>query len=77
MQNLKTRNLATEDVDYYALKPIYGDLRQQRFINSPIDSRFRLYSGTVNWDLGLADLISATSYSTLDSVNLGDLSYTY
>jgi iron complex outermembrane recepter protein len=77
VQNLKTRNLATEDVDYYALKPIYGDLRQQRFINSPIDSRYRLYSGTVNWDLGWADLISATSYSTLDSVNLGDLSYTY
>lgn len=76
-QNLKTRNLATEDVNYYTLKPVYGELRQQRLINTPIDSHYRLYSGTVNWDLDWAELISATSYSTLDSVSIADLSYTY
>lgn len=76
-QNLKTDNAAIEDVRYGTLQPLYGDLQIRRLINTPIDSRYRLYNGTLNWSFGWADLVSSTSYSTLDSDSIGDLSYSY
>jgi outer membrane receptor protein involved in Fe transport len=37
---------------------------------------YRLYSGTLNWDLGFASLTSATSYGTLDQHKFNDVSNT-
>ena len=76
-QNLKTDNAAIKDVRYDTLKPLYGDLQLRRLINTPIDSHYRLYNGTINWNIGWAELISATSYSTLKSDSLGDLTAAY
>lgn len=76
-QNLKTDNAAIEDIRYDTLQPLYGDLQLRRLINTPIDSKYRLYSGTLNWTLGWAELISATSYSTLNSDSIGDLTFSY
>jgi outer membrane receptor protein involved in Fe transport len=40
------------------------------------DVDYRLYSGTVNWDLGFATLTSVTSYATQDQRQLTDISNT-
>jgi iron complex outermembrane receptor protein len=37
---------------------------------------YRLYSGTLSWDFGVANLTSSTSYSTLDQRQLSDISNT-
>jgi len=45
---------------------ITGDLEQQRILREPFDQRFRIVSGTLNYDFGAATLTSITSYQTND-----------
>lgn len=45
---------------------ITGDLEQQRILREPFDQRFRVVSGTLNYDFGPATLTSITSYQTND-----------
>ena len=44
--------------------PIYGELQTGTVIPEGFSTHLNFYSATVNWDLGLADLTSATSYSS-------------
>jgi iron complex outermembrane receptor protein len=77
MQNVEGKGTDDEDVDASSLKPLYGDLNQLRYINEPLDIRYRVYSGVVKYDLGWADLTSATSYTTLHESLTTDLTDTY
>jgi iron complex outermembrane receptor protein len=43
--------------------PIYGGLTSKHVLDQPFKSKLRYYTGTLNWDLGWADLVSASSYS--------------
>jgi len=61
----------------YASTPIGAGLNQQRLIGEPFDQRFRLVSGTVNYDFGWANLVSVSSYQTAKSDVLWDLSKIY
>jgi iron complex outermembrane recepter protein len=55
----------TGDVDVYpgTLRPLFGDLTQERVIAQPQSVENEIYNATINWDLGFASLTSATSYT--------------
>jgi len=67
IQDLRNGGSSDEDVTVSGmhLTPSVGDLVQVRYTNEPLDVHYRLYSATVNYDLNWANLVSATSYSTL------------
>ena len=50
--------------DVVTLKPIYGALTDEYFLNQPFKSTLRHYSADLSWDFDWATLVSATSYST-------------
>lgn len=57
----------TSQVDYtLSGQPVTGDLEQRRLLREPFDQKFRVVSGTINYDLGFANLTSITSYQTND-----------
>jgi iron complex outermembrane recepter protein len=56
------------------LSPQQGDYDQQRFINEPSTFKYRIYSGTLNWNLGFGTLSSITSYGKTDESLLADVS---
>lgn len=79
IQNLNGDGTTDEDVSVVGNKitPIYGDLKQVRYTREPLNIQYRLYSGTVNYDLGWANLISVTSYSTLHQTQIFDETTTF
>jgi outer membrane receptor protein involved in Fe transport len=54
------------------LQPQNGDFNQQRFINEPNTFKYRIYSGTLNWNIGWGDFTSITSYGTTDQNGISD-----
>lgn len=64
---------ATDSVAYYqTLRPVAGDTDQFSPFAVSSDVTYRIYNGTVDWDLGWASLISSTSYSELEQHHLED-----
>jgi outer membrane receptor protein involved in Fe transport len=55
------------------LQPQNGDFNQQRFINEPNTFKYRIYSGTLNWNIGWGTFTSITSYGTTDQNGLSDV----
>jgi len=53
-----------------------GDYQQQRFIGEPATFKYRIYSGTLDWNLGFGTLTSITSYGTTDQHAFIDASST-
>ena len=54
------------------LQPQHGDFDQQRFIGEPDTFKYRIYSGTLNWNIGWGTFTSITSYGTTDQNGLAD-----
>jgi iron complex outermembrane recepter protein len=54
------------------LEPTIGNYQQQRFIKEPSDFKYRIYSGTLDWNLGFGSFTSITSYGTTDQSSLID-----
>ncbi|MGA0602633.1 TonB-dependent receptor [Caulobacter sp. KR2-114] len=79
LQDLKSAATSDEDVNLVggALVPVAGPLQQIRYTNEPLSIRYRIYSGTANYDLGWASLTSITSYSTLHETALVDETTTF
>jgi len=50
------------DSDYTTTKTLYGGLTQSQFVPEAAGISYRVYNATAIWDLGFADLTSATSY---------------
>lgn len=73
LQNLKTDASNNVDSDPATGRTLYGGLTQSQFVPEATDVRYRVYSAVVEADLGFADLVSATSYSTLSQNFRGDL----
>ena len=63
-QNLNSGGSGAFEVDPITLKPLYGGLVQSNYQPEPTKIKYRVYSGTLDWDLGFANLMSSTSYST-------------
>ncbi|WP_188109546.1 TonB-dependent receptor [Pseudohalioglobus sediminis] len=53
-------------------KPVYGDYVTSTRTAEPFEQDFQLLTGVIEWDLGFASLLSATSYQDLDSERITD-----
>lgn len=62
----------TGDVDAVTLKPLYGDLKANRFVREKGYVRLRLYNATLNAALGKLDLVSSTTYQRIYYKDIGD-----
>lgn len=65
---------ATDSVAYYQspLEPVADDTDQFSPFGVSSDVTYRIYNGTIDWDLGWASLTSSSSYSELDQYHLED-----
>ena len=79
LQDLKSNGSSDEDVDVNggSITPVAGSLKQVRYTTEPLNLNDRVYSGTVNDDLGWASLTSITSYSTLHQTGDVDETQTF
>ena len=66
LQNVKNGASTIVDADPATGKPLYGGLTQSAYYPTFSNVNYRVYNGTLDWDFGVADLVSATSYATLD-----------
>jgi iron complex outermembrane recepter protein len=62
-QDIKSDNADAFEVDPITLSPLYGGRVASRYHDEPTDTEYRLYSATLDWDLGGVSLQSVTSYS--------------
>ena len=58
------------------LEPQNGNFNQQRFINEPSSFDYRVYSGTLNWNVGFGTFTSITSYGTTEENGVSDVTST-
>ncbi|BCW90440.1 Pesticin receptor [Alphaproteobacteria bacterium SO-S41] len=65
------------DLNPDTLVPIYGDLKNGRKTGDFFDNNYTLYSGTLTWDLGPVNLVSATGYGRIRSDLLLDITPAY
>jgi outer membrane receptor protein involved in Fe transport len=62
-QDIDSDNGNSFEVDPVTLAPLYGGRVASRYHDEPSDIEYRLYSATLDWDLGGVSLQSITSYS--------------
>jgi len=75
VQNIDTDAQTLEESDAATLRTRYGRPTQSIFVSPFRDVAYRLYNGTINYDLGFADLISSTSYSTQKQSRREDITF--
>jgi outer membrane receptor protein involved in Fe transport len=73
LQNLDSDGSSTVDADPASLEPLNGSPVQSRYQTEFNDTKYRLYSGTIDWDFGAARVESITSYGTFASDFRSDL----
>lgn len=76
-QDRSARNPGEEDVNPKTLTPIYGSLIMERLVDENSYTKNELYNVTINGDLGLADVLSSTSYARVPTSSLTDFSAEY
>jgi iron complex outermembrane receptor protein len=65
-QNKSSDGYTVVDADPITLAPLYGPYQQRRTLGTEhVRTNVRLYSGTVAYDLGWAQISSTTSYNTI------------
>lgn len=62
----------TGDVDAVTLKPLYGDLKANRFVREKGHVRLRLYNAMLSARLGKVDLVSSTTYQRIYFKDIAD-----
>jgi iron complex outermembrane recepter protein len=62
------------DIDPVTLKPLHGDLTQERFVSEPSSFKYENYNATINWNAGPFSILSTTSYGVLNSDTFSDAS---
>ena len=77
LQNLNGDGSSEEDIILTGRKVTArtGDLEHARFTFEPRTVRYRLYGGTINYDLGGVRFVSVTSHSTLVQHGITDQTY--
>ena len=63
VQDIKNDASSSVDSDYETGATLYGNLTQSQFVPEAADVSYDVYNATMTWDLGFADLTSATSYA--------------
>ena len=74
-QNLDTGGSSLIEVDPDTLETLYGGYTQSTYQREPTKIKYRVYSGNIDADLGFANLLSATSYSTFSEVFQTDANF--
>jgi iron complex outermembrane receptor protein len=74
-QNLNSGASDAFEADPDTLKPLYGGFVQSRYQPEPTRIKYRVYNGTLDWDLGFANLFSSTAYSTFSEKLETDASF--
>ena len=62
IQDIDNDASSVVDSDSTTGETLYGGLTQSQFVPETADVSYRVYNATAIWDLGFADLTSATSY---------------
>jgi len=62
IQDIDNDAASVVDSDSLTGKTLYGGLTQSQYVPESTDISYRVYNATAVWDLGFADLTSATSY---------------
>jgi outer membrane receptor protein involved in Fe transport len=65
IQDIDNDASSVVDSDSLTGETLYGRLSQSQYIPEAADVRYRVYNATAVFDVGFADLTSATSYGTL------------
>jgi outer membrane receptor protein involved in Fe transport len=71
-QKLTAGDTGTEDLSIATLRPLFGELTQERDIGQPLSINNQIYNATINWNLGFGSLVSSTSYSETHPALLAD-----
>lgn len=74
-QHLEVHDEGNVDVYPGSLRPIFGDLTQEKLIAQPQRVENEIYNATINWDLGFGSLTSSTSYSRANPTVTQDFSW--
>lgn len=76
LQDFDSKAGSVVDVEPTMLRPVSG-LTQSQFVPEFTKVKYRLYTGTLNWDLGFAELLSSTGYATQNVTLRDDLTVPY
>lgn len=76
-QKSEADNLGYVSVEPQTLKPVYGTTRNDNYTDEYDNRELEYFSGTVSWDVGFADFVSASSYSQTDYDANTDLTATF
>lgn len=60
------------DVNLATYQPAYGGWTQFRYAPEPFTNSIRLYSAELNYNMGKVNLVSASSYSSLNPISYSD-----
>jgi len=74
MQDIESDAANTANYFPDPFDPVAGDFDQFRGFSEPNDVSYKIYNATIDWDLGWASLLSATSWSELDQDYVPDFS---
>jgi outer membrane receptor protein involved in Fe transport len=77
VQESRQIGLSVVDTDTTTFKPLYGAYGQLRYEPEGFDESTRLYSAEAHYNLGLFDLLSATSFSQINPKGLSDDTLSY
>jgi iron complex outermembrane receptor protein len=73
-QNIDADGVAVVSLLPDSHTPIYGDLTSSHALDQRFNARMRYYTGSLNWSLGWADFVSATSYARTTTQDTSDSS---
>jgi iron complex outermembrane recepter protein len=76
-QNIHSDDDANVAVNPLTLSPFGGRYQNNNYVPQPFIQQLDYFTGTVNWDLGWADLKSASSYSQTTTDNIEDATLVY
>jgi len=66
LQNIDSGSSDIVDADAVTLQPLNGNPVRSRYHDDYADISYRIYSATLDWDLGAVSLQSVTSYSEME-----------
>ena len=73
LQDIDSDGASIVDASPTSLEPLNSTPVQSSYHSAFNDTKYRVYNGTVNWDLGAASLESITSFGTFESDEQADL----
>ncbi len=77
VQNIDTNGLAQQDNVSGTLTPLYGKRAYNNFFDSATSIRYRLATGTVDYDFGPVSLVTTASYANTRLAFVADYTPTY